>query len=402
VINCDPIPVFWLSTRTGASYSDRHKYEQDFGMTSIYRKFAVAAASAALSFGTIDANSAQAASLYSITDLGSLAGATYSYGSSINNLGQVVFNTGQGTTNGSSVRGFLESNGQLVPINPLPGDTDISVTDINNLGQVLGNSVNEYTFAGVRPVVYSGTTAQTLGISDGIAYAINDSGQVVGGAQGIGPFLYSNGTVIDLGDESTVAYGINNPGQVVGILNVNRAFLYENGVMTNLGTLPGDNYSSAEDINDLGQVVGVSAPTGVNDGTAFLYSSTTGMMSLGRLLSTDTYSVALGINNAGQVVGWSGTNPNFYSTSGNGVRAFLYSDGVMQDLNGLIAPGSGFVLTQARAINDRGEIVGAGSINGELHAVLLTPSQEIPEPTSTLGVLLFSALSAGWRLKRKL
>ena len=158
-------------------------------------------------------------------------------------------------------------------------------------------------------------------------------------------------------------------------------------------------------INDSGQVVGSMYGIGsflYNNGTAFLYSSTTGMMSLGRLHPTDTYSTALGINNRGQVVGWSGTNPDFYSTSGNGVRAFLYSDGVMQDLNSLIAPGSGFVLTQARAINDEGEIAGAGSINGELHAVLLTAYQDVPEPTSTLGVLLFSALGAAWRLKRKL
>ncbi len=126
------------------------------------------------------------------------------------------------------------------------------------------------------------------------------------------------------------------------------------------------------------------------------------MISLGRLLPTDAYSVAIGINNLGQVVGFSGTNFDFYSTSGEGIRAFLYSDGVMQDLNSLIAPGSNFVLTQAQAINDRGEIAGAGSINGELHAVLLTPHQEVPELASTLGILLFSALGAGWRLKRKL
>jgi probable HAF family extracellular repeat protein len=368
-------------------------------MTSTYQRFAVAAASVALSFAAIEANSAQAVSLYSITDLGSLSGSTYSYATSINNVGQVVFNAGLGTTNGSPGRGFLYSNGQLLEISPPPGNTDISVTDINNVGQVLANSFNaNVPFPDVTPLIYSDGTAQSLGIEDGIAFAINDSGQAVGAAEGI--FLYSNGTVIKLGRDA--AYGINNAGQIVGVLNTNSAFLYDNGAITNLGTLPGDNYSSAEDINDLGQVVGYSGPSGISDTTAFLYSSTTGMISLGRLFSTDSYSVALGINNEGQVVGWSGTNSNFYTTSGEGIRAFLYSDGIMQDLNSLIAPGSDFILTQAQAINDRGEIVGAGSINGELHAVLLTPQQDVPEPASTLGVLLFSALSAGWQLKRKL
>lgn len=388
-------------------------------MTGTYQRFAVAAASVALSFAAIEANSAQAASLYSVTDLGSLSGSTYSYATSINNVGQVVFNAGLGTTNGSPVRGFLYSNGQLLEISPPPGNTDISVTDINNVGQVLANSANDNYFTGVTPLIYSDGTAQSLGIGDGIAYAINDSGQVVGGTTGGGifpelafpsgaAFLYSRDTTTNINTnlgENYVAYGLNNLSQVVGIFgSPSRAFLYDNGAITNLGTLPGDNYSSAEDINDLGQVVGVSAPSGVNDGTAFLYSSNTGMISLGRLFPTDTYSVAIGINNLGQVVGWSGTNTNFYSESGEGIRAFLYSDGIMQDLNSLIAPSSDFILTQAQAINDRGEIVGAGSINGELHAVLLTPqlSQAVPEPASTLGILLFSALGAGWQLKRKL
>jgi probable HAF family extracellular repeat protein len=386
-------------------------------MTSTYQRFAVAAASAVLSLAAIEANSAQGASLYSVTDLGSLSGSTFSYANNINNVGQVVFNASLGSTNGSPARGFLYSNGQLLEISPPLGDTDISVTDINNVGQVLANSANDNNYTGVTPLIYSDGTAQSLGIGDGIAYAINDSGQAVGGTTGGGifpelafpagaAFLYSRGTTTIINTNSGgnyVAYGLNNLSQVVGIFgSPSRAFLYDNGAITNLGTLPGDDYSLAEDINDLGQVVGYSAPSGIEDATAFLYSSTTGMTSLGRLLPTDNYSAAFSINNNGQVVGWSGTNPNFYTTSGEGIRAFLYSDGVMQDLNSLIAPDSGVILTQARAINDRGEIVGAGSINGELHAVLLTPQQDIPEPASTIGVLLFSALGAGWQLKRKL
>jgi probable HAF family extracellular repeat protein len=385
-------------------------------MTSTYKKFAVAAASAVLSLAAIEVNSAQAASLYSVTDLGSLSGSTYSYATGISNVGQVVFNAGIGSTNGSPLRGFLYSDGQLLEISPLPGDTDISVADINNFGQVLANSANDNNFTGVTPLIYSDGTAQSIDLN-GIAYAINDSGQVVGGTSGGGifpelafpfgaAFLYSNGTTTivntNLG-ENYVAYGLNNLSQVVGIFgSPGRAFLYDNGAITNLGTFPGDDYSTAFDINDLGQVVGHSSPNGIDDATAFLYSSTAGMISLGKLFPTDNYSSALGINNNGQIVGLSGTNPNFFTTTGEGFRAFLYSDGIMQDLNSLIAPDSGVILTQAENINDRGEIVGAGSINGELHAVLLTPQQEVPEPASTMGVLLFSALGAGWQLKRKL
>jgi probable HAF family extracellular repeat protein len=338
--------------------------------------------------------SAEAVSLYSVTDLGSLVASTYSYANDINHSGQAIFDSGVGTSNGSPSRAFLYNDGQVTEIKPLPGDTDIAVTSINSFGQVVGNSVNENNFTGNNPLLYSdGKTQSLVGLNDAIPYAINDKGEVVGGAQGIGPFLYRDETVISLGTEGTVAYGINNQSQIVGILNSNTAFLYENGTTTEIGTLPGDNYSSAEGINDLGQVVGVSAPTGVGDGRAFLYSKSTGLVNLGRLFPSDLFSVALDINNNGQVVGFSGSNLDFFSTSG-GIRAFIYSDGKLQDLNDLISPNSGLTLTQARAINNRGQIVGAGSINGELHAVLLTPvSQSVPEPSTLLATGL--ALSVG-------
>jgi hypothetical protein len=53
---------------------------------------------------------------------------------------------------------------------------------------------------------------------------------------------------------------------------------------------------------------------------------------------------------------------------------------------------------------DAGQIVGAGSINGEVHAVLLSPIRQpasVPEPASALGILAFGAFGAGSMLKRK-
>ena len=197
-------------------------------------------------------------------------------------------------------------------------------------------------------------------------------------------------------------------GQVIGILrSSNTGFLYENGQTTNLGTLPGDVYSVASDIIDLGQVVGTSGlTTGVSGGHAFLYSSSTGLKNLGRLRPTDLFSDAIGINNLGQVVGDSGTDPNYYAAGGIGMRAFLYSDNTLYDLNDLIAPGSdpGFTLTVASAINNNGQIVGGGAVNGEAHAFLLTPisSVSVAEPTSGISILSFGAIVTLFAvLKRK-
>ncbi len=69
----------------------------------------------------------------------------------------------------------------------------------------------------------------------------------------------------------------------------------------------------------------------------------------------------------------------------------------MIDLNDLIPSNSGWMLADAKAINDSGQIVGYGfDINGEQHAFLLTP---IPEP-STLALLslaFISFLAFAWR-----
>ncbi|MEH1841505.1 MAG: DUF3466 family protein [Nostoc sp.] len=332
--------------------------------------------------------SALAVSLYSVTDLGSLTGETYSYATDINDSGEVAIN--------SLGRSFFYSNGSVKKISPLPGDNQLSVTGINNLGQIVGNSVNSNNFTANNPFIYSNGITQPLAIKNAIPYAINDRTQIVGGASGFGPFLYSDGTATSIGTPGNVAYSINNLGQIVGLLSSNTAFLYQNGLTTNLGTLPVYQYSVANDINDLGQVVGSSGLSEVDDGRAFLYNSSTGLQDLGRLRPTDLFSFGVGINNLGQAVGFSGSNSNFFTTDGDGLRAFLYSDNTLYDLNDLIAPGSdaGFTLTAASAINNKGQIAGRGAVNGELHAFLLTPtsSVSVPEPTSGFPILSFGAV----------
>ena len=87
------------------------------------------------------------------------------------------------------------------------------------------------------------------------------------------------------------------------------------------------------------------------------------------------FSYAYSINNVGQVVGYAST------TSGTS-DAFLYSGGVMVDLNSLLPPNSGWQLQLATGINDSGQIAGYGTINGQTHAFLLDTS--VPEPHSLL------------------
>jgi hypothetical protein len=53
--------------------------------------------------------------------------------------------------------------------------------------------------------------------------------------------------------------------------------------------------------------------------------------------------------------------------------AFLYSGGQMANLNSLLPPNSGWTLTEAVSINDAGQIVGVGTLNGQDRAFRLTP-----------------------------
>lgn len=365
---------------------------------------------------------AMAASVYSVTDLGTLGNGTYSRAYGINNKSQVV---GIAEPEDTPIRGFLYNNDSLQNLGTLPGGEFSYAFGINNLGQVVGLSgttkstpisLSEHT----RAFLYSDGVLQnlgTLGDDYSAAYAINNKSQVVGTAtlpNGYEhAFVYTGGTLQDLGTISSnietqkffvnsVAYGINNSGQVVGSSSAAgsvattgeaHAFLYNGGSLQDLGMLPGGRYySAAYGINNSGQVVGLSDIGILGQLHAFLYSGGS-LQDLGTLGGRD--SAAYGINDLGQVVGSSSVDPIF-----NNNHAFVYSDGVIADLNSLIPANSGWVLTGAQGINNDGQIVGDGLINGQNHAFLATP---VPEPFSTLlDILAFSAvLGTGKALKRK-
>ncbi len=152
--------------------------------------------------------------------------------------------------------------------------------------------------------------------------------------------------------------------------------------LTDLGTLGGDSIALA--MNDQGMVVGRSEVAGRPfEWHAFVWAGDriTDLYTLG-----GTWSEARDVNNNGEIVGVSETR--------DGRRGFYARDGVMYDLTSMVqgpAPGGPFqpaleFLVEANAINDDGHIVGCGFVSGSdyPHGFLLMRLQyEQPLPVFT-------------------
>ena len=329
----------------------------------------------------------QTAAGYTVTNLGTLSGGSSSSANRLNNAGQVV-----GTSDSSSGnRAVVYSGSTVTDLGTLPGNNSSNAFAVNKFGQAVGTSGSS---GNNRAFLYSGGTMTNLGTlpgdSSSTGYAINDSGQVVGysvDSRGKNRgFVDSGGAMTNLGTlpggSASYATGINNAGQVVGTSgssNGSYAVIYSGGTVKNLGALPGDNYSYTGDINNAGSVVATS-----NNGSrnrAVLFSGGTAK-DLGTLPGySDSYGT--GINSSESVVGKLDNN-------GANAHAFRYSNGTMQDLNNLIPSGLGWTLQDARDINDSGQIAGNGSLNGQTHAFLLTPSA-----TPTAGITVGNISTAG-------
>src|SRR4029078_4747991 len=127
-------------------------------------------------------------------------------------------------------------------------------------------------------------------------------------------------------------HDINNLGQITGVDLANgHAFLYSGGVKTDLGTLGRSSSSDAWGANESGQVAGSS------NGHAFLYDGS--LHDLGPLAGFSTIHTS-DLNSTGQVVGYS------YNDFNN-PRAWVYTGGVIRDLNTLIDPLSGWIVGAA-------------------------------------------------------
>jgi probable HAF family extracellular repeat protein len=174
-----------------------------------------------------------------------------------------------------------------------------------------------------------------------------------------------------LNNEGTLVGGVDtpivnqdscfNPFNNVIDCYLQHAFAWQNGTLTDLGTLPTGSNSFAYFISDNGLIVGGSDIGTFDPNTqqpefhAVRWSNGTitdlGMPGLG-----GTSSLATGVNDTGQVAGFAqNAIPDPFSIAGLGTqtRAFLWQNGVMQDLNTLGGPDA-----FAQEVNNNGQVAG--------------------------------------------
>lgn len=258
---------------------------------------------------------------------------------------------------GGESHGALYSGGTTIDLGVLPGGQSSAASAINVRNQVVGQSASS---AGIRPALFSNGSVVELpapvssqSVASANASGINDNSQIAG--------------VVTLSGSASVA----------------RGYLLAGGVPVDLGSLAwGSLFSQGVTIpaavNNVGDIVGSSVQwngTAAAQDHAFLFRQ-------GRLIDLGTLgfdsagnntSTANGINNAGQIVGQT-------TVSGTSVpHAFVYANGVMTDLNALGSVPSGWTLTNAAAINDSGYIAATMSNSQTFasHACLLVPTATV-------------------------
>jgi len=233
----------------------------------------------------------------------------------------------------------------------------------------------------------------------GFGTFLNNRGTAVGGADTSIPDPYSpncfdpecfvqhasqwrDGALTDLGAlsgvNSSYAGGISANGLIAGLsqnglidplLGVpeSQAVLWNDGEIIDLGTL-GGNESFANNVNNRGHVVGPAANAILDPYSMFGWGTQTRaflwkngvMQDLGTLGGPD--AAAFLVNSRGQVAGQAYTNSTPNPVTGVPTTdPFLWERGVMRDLGTL-----GGTLSFTNGLNDRGQVVGQSNLLGDL------------------------------------
>ncbi len=313
---------------------------------------------------------------YTIEDAGTANRAIESITPSLSSAGQVG-SWALYSRRGASIHLYQSGKTTYIP-SQIEGYPLLYPAGFNAQGAIVGIAKTLEDNVHGKAFLYQDGKFQTLpglGGKDEAAWAMNASGQIVGGAETPDKTshacLWESGAVKDLGTLGkgcfSMAHSINAQGWIVGVGEISpkgarRAILWKNGRTIDLGIYPGGNLSHARAINDKGEIAGWVDTSEVEIEAAVWRN--------GKLKKLDSLgnepSSVWDINNHGAMVGTS-------SDPKKRMHACLWESDKPYDLNALIPPASGWRLRYAYRINDAGQIVGAGVYKGLIRIFLLTP-----------------------------
>ena len=327
--------------------------------------------------------SAQKQIHYTVIDIGTLPGGTFSQAFGINNNGDVV---GYSTLNGDTAlhaflwrKGVMTDLSTLAPTDTLPYSIAFSINDNDEVVGYSETSIPDVeNFCGdslvCLPVLWQSeaiTALPTLGGANGRASAINNRGQVAGAAENgeidpncqtpvFKPAVWEKEQVRSL---STAPFlngfiengypPMNEKGQMVGIaitcdFSAGRALLWHKNLVTDMGTFEGFDIDAVA-INNEGQATGTyTTDTGLNRGFIWQNGEASDLGSLPGY----TQVHGNGINDRGQIAGQTCVLDESSCT------AFLWQNGAMVDLNGAVPTDSSLYMFDPGTINSLGQIVG--------------------------------------------
>ncbi|MBX3070889.1 MAG: hypothetical protein KF883_10360 [Thermomicrobiales bacterium] len=265
------------------------------------------------------------------------------WGSSINDTGTVA---GAASSDDGPEKGALLNDESVVI---MPGDYSSGRARAVTLeGVVAGEAFIEEGDSETRPVYWTESSIEPLpaigGDGAGSVFDLNTIQQMVGWS--------------DAGGDSLARH----------------ATLWDNGVATDLGTL-GGNYSEARAINETGLIVGGSMTR--EDQNALEESGTSpfswqdGVITDLGLGPDHAWGIANDVNDVGMIVGLVGLPEP--GDAGNDTVAILWTNGEVLDLNTITSGGDGLTLVDAVSVNAFGQILcRAIDADGNTHIATLS------------------------------
>ncbi len=356
---------------------------------------------------------------YTVTDLGTLGGAA-SRAMALNDAGVVV---GLSLDAEGRIQAFRWVEGTMTRLGEA---AETQAFAINADGLVAGQAVVRDDTAHAVLFRPDGTLLDlgTLGGRFSTAYALNDAGVVVGTATGstgaARGFVWADGAMQPAGPAAgahSEVQAVNRDGLVAGHVQhadgTTQAFRGSDLLPLNDATA-----SRAYDLGDEGTVVGSLVQSGATRAAIWTGDAVQALPDLG-----GPFAEAYARSEAGWIVGVAGLaeagaarRPTPAATpqaapsaamrllhagpprprllAGNHLRAVLWREGTVRDLNTLIGDGTGWILQAAWGINADGAIVGHGLLDGQLRAFLLTPADNLP-PVAVDDAFSLEAPAAG-------